>query len=239
VHYVSTCDTAVSIHDNPPMLSEQRRVPPESLTPNGYVAAKWVAEGLVLAAGERGVPVAVHRPSRIAGDTRTGATGPDDAFWNLVRAMVVLGAAPESGLGHADLVPVDWVAAAIVELLAAGRTGTTYHLTSPHPTAVADVLDRLRARGHHLVNLPTDAWTEALTERAADDPALAIAAAHWHGPVGTGVPAVFGRDNTLAALPATLAGRDEIDTRVLDTYLDHFTATGFFPAPAAMTGGPA
>jgi amino acid adenylation domain-containing protein/thioester reductase-like protein len=238
VHHVSTCDTAVAVTGNPPVLSEQRRVPPESLAPNGYVAAKWVAEGLVLTAGERGVPVAVHRPSRIVGDTRTGATGPDDAFWNLVRAMVVLGAAPEAALGRADLVPVDWVAPAIVELLTGGHTGT-YHLTSPHPTAVADVLDRLRARGHPLASVPARAWTDLLAERAAtsDDPALAIAAAHWHGPVSAAAPVVFGRDNTLAALPTTLAGRDEIDTRVLDTYLDHFTATGFFPASVAVTGG--
>jgi thioester reductase-like protein len=222
VHYVSTCDTAVD--GTPSVRSEGRRAAPESLTPNGYVAAKWVAEGLVLAAGERGVPVAVHRPSRIVGDTRSGATGPNDAFWTLVRAMVVLGASP-SELGHVDLVPVDWVAATIVELLTGGHTGT-YHLTSPHPTAVADVLARLRDRGHHLTPMPPAEWTDAL----AADPTLSIAAAHWQGDPA---PAVFGRTNTVAAAGTTPA---EINDDILDTYLDHLTATGFLPAPATVSG---
>ena len=34
---------------------------------NGYVASKWVAERVVCAAGERGVPVSVYRPSRVCG----------------------------------------------------------------------------------------------------------------------------------------------------------------------------
>ena len=222
VHYVSTCDTAVD--GTPSVLTEGHRAAPESLTPNGYVAAKWVAEGLVLAAGERGVPVAVHRPSRIAGDTRSGATGPGDAFWSLVRAMVVLGAAP-SGLGHVDLVPVDWVAAAIVDLLAGGHTGT-YHLTSPHPTAVDDVLARLRVRGHYFTPMSPNEWRDALNS----DPALSIAAAHWQE---AAAPAVFGWDNTVAALGKPPA---VIDDDVLDTYLDHLTATGFLPAPATVSG---
>lgn len=108
VHYVSTCDTAVAVADNPPVLAETRRVVPEALTPNGYVAAKWVAEGLVRLAGERGVPVAVHRPSRVLGHRDTGAVNPNDAFWSLVRAMVVLGATPQDGAGHVDAVPTGW-----------------------------------------------------------------------------------------------------------------------------------
>jgi nonribosomal peptide synthetase MxcG len=202
VHYVSTCDTADA---------ETRRVSPEALMPNGYVAAKWVAEGLVLLAGERGVPVAVHRPSRILGHRGTGAVNPDDAFWTLIRAMVTLGAAPED-TGHIDAVPVDWVATTIVSLL---TVGGTHHLTSPRPLAVADVLDRLRARGYPLAAVSADEWTDLLT----DDPALSIAAAHWRG---AAAPVVFARDTAL------LAGA-EIDTGVLDTYLDHLVDSGFLP----------
>ena len=238
VHYVSTCDTAFATSGNPPVLAEDRRVAPESLTANGYVAAKWVAEGLVLLAGERGVPVAVHRPSRILGARTTGAASTDDAFWALVRAMVAVGAAPEEALDTVDAVPVDWVAAAVVHVLAAGRTGDTFHLTAPRPLAVAAVLDRLRARGHELAAVPAERWTELLTERAAagDDPALSIAAAHWQGPVGAAEPVAFGRDNTRAALPPDLLALAEIDTGVLDRYLDHLTDKGYLPhAVAAMS----
>jgi len=226
VHFVSTCDTAVATDGNPPTVRETRRARPESLLPNGYVASKWVAEGLVLLAGERGVPVAVHRPSRIGGHSGTGAASTDDALWNLVRGMLVIGAAPDRA-GHADVVPADRVAAAVVHLLVHGGTGATYHLTSPRPLAVDDVVDRLRDRGYRLTRLPSTEWRDLLTDTAdAGDHRLAVAVAHAPA-LGGAEPVVFGRD------ALTDAGLDvpAVDGPMLDRYLDHFIATGFFPVP--------
>ncbi|MGW4215273.1 amino acid adenylation domain-containing protein [Lentzea sp. NPDC004789] len=227
VHFVSSCDTAIATDGNPPVVRETRRARPDSLLPNGYVASKWVAEGLVLLAGERGVPVAVHRPSRIGGHSRTGAASTDDALWNLVRGMLVVGAAPDPA-GHADVVPADRVAAAVVHLLVHGGTGATYHLTSPRPLAVDEVLDKLRDRGYDLTRLPAAEWRDLLTEAAdAGDHRLAVAVAHAPALGGATAPVVFGRD------ALTDAGLDlpAVDGPLLDRHLDHFIATGFFPAP--------
>ncbi|WP_394617202.1 amino acid adenylation domain-containing protein [Lentzea sp. JNUCC 0626] len=231
VHFVSTCDTAVASDGNPPIVRETRRVRPESLLPNGYVASKWVAEGMVLLAGQRGVPVAVHRPSRIAGHSKTGAAGTDDALWNLVRGMLVVGAAPNSA-GHADVVPADRVASAVVQLLVRGSTGATYHLTGPGPLAIDDVLGRLRDRGYDLARLPVTEWRNLLADtadRAADtgDYSLAIAVAHAPALGGSTAPVAFGRDNLVDAGLAIPA----VNGPLIDTYLDHFISTGFFPAP--------
>ncbi|MCG8914475.1 amino acid adenylation domain-containing protein [Actinokineospora sp. PR83] len=242
VHFVSTCDTAVAVDGNPPVLGEDRRVPAESLSANGYVGSKWVAEGMVLAAGERGLPVCVHRPSRIGGHSATGAGSTDDAFWTLVRAMLVLGAAPDADEppGFVDIVPVDWVAAVVVRVLLVGRTGRTHHLTSPRPLAVATVLARLRARGHRLEPLPAAAWAARLAEAAdaaADrgDHTLAVAATHTRGPAGAAGSVVFGRDNALAVSTGADLPPAEVDDTVLDAYLDHFTEVGFFPDPAVRS----
>ncbi|MFD8493124.1 amino acid adenylation domain-containing protein [Amycolatopsis sp. NPDC059657] len=232
VHFVSTCDTAVSIDDNPELVDESRRARPEFLYPNGYIASKWVAEGLVLAAGERGLPVAVYRPSRVGGHSRSGAGNSADALWNLVRAMLVLGAAPERALGYADVVPADQVAEAIVHLLTRGRTGVTYHLTSPGPFPVAAVLDRLRDRGHHFASLTREQWVHALNETGDD--ILALAATHLPSASDAGAPVAFGRDNTLIGLADSPVSFPPIDGPVLDAYLDHFADTGFFPAPSEM-----
>ncbi|WP_052685297.1 non-ribosomal peptide synthetase [Lentzea aerocolonigenes] len=231
VHFVSTVDTAVATDGNPAVVRETRRVSADSLLPNGYVASKWVAEGLVLRAGERGVPVAVHRPSRIGGHSTTGAVSADDALWNLVRAMVLINAAPENA-GYADVVPADQVAAAVVRLLADDKTGATYHLTSTQPLDVAHVVDRLRDRGYHLDTLNRSAWLARLTdaaEKAADegDFQLSIAATHAPALGGSGAPVVFGRDNAAGNLGVTDA--------VLDAYLDHFIDSGFFPAHHGKT----
>ncbi len=236
VHFVSTCDTAYAVDGNPAVLDEGRRVRPESLALNGYVASKWVAEGLVLAAGERGLPVAVHRPSRISGHSVTGAGNPADAFWAVLRAAIVLGAVPE-GTGHVDLVPVDWVATAVTELVLAGQIGRVFHLTSPAPLAVTDVLTGLRSRGHPLASVTAEHWTRSLTAAADGDPGLAIAAAHWHGQLGSSEQIIFGRDNVLTALAGVPLPDAAIGPRVLDAYLDHFTDTGFFPGQALSAGG--
>ncbi|MCP2098874.1 nonribosomal peptide synthetase MxcG [Actinosynnema pretiosum] len=236
VHHVSTCDTAVSSADNPPVLGESRRVRPDELFPNGYVAAKWVAEGLVLLAGERGLPVAVHRPSRVLGDRATGSVGADDAFWSLVRAMTVLGAAPDEALGVVDAVPVDWVAARVVDLVLPPRRGSaTYHLTAARPLRVATVVARLRARGHALRATEPAEWADLLADRAAtgDDPLLAFAASHWSGGIGALDPPAFDRTALTTALPGAEEG--VIDEALVDRYLDHLAGTGFLP-PASTPG---
>lgn len=123
-----------------------------------------------------------------------------------------------------------------MNLLTAGRTGATSHLTNPRPLAVADVLDRLRARGYPLAAVSAQVWADTMTERAAagDDPALSIAASHWQGRAGAAPPVVFVRDT----LPVALRAGAEIDTDVIDTYVDHLVDTGFLPrVPVDVTGG--
>lgn len=66
-----------------------------SVAANGYVATKWVAEELVRAAQERGVPTLIYRPSRVSGHTGTGACTTGDALWTALRAVIELRAAPD------------------------------------------------------------------------------------------------------------------------------------------------
>ncbi|WP_052385183.1 non-ribosomal peptide synthetase [Streptomyces sp. NRRL F-2890] len=234
VHHVSTCDTALPRIGIPENIGEADRVTERELALNGYVGAKWVSEGLLVLAAERGLPIAVHRPSRILGDSRTGAAGTDDAFWSLVRAMAVLRAAPaDTELGVINAVPADWAAACVVRLLKEDRTGPTYHLTAERHLPVAEVVERLRARGHRLEPLPTQAWTALLTDRAAtgEDPLLSIAASHWSGAAGASTPPAFHRKTLDAALPGELLAGSDITPAVIDRYLDHLTTVGFLPAP--------
>ena len=50
----------------------------------GYSMSKWVAEKLVFQARDLGLPVALYRPGFIMGDSRTGATNPDDFMSRLI-----------------------------------------------------------------------------------------------------------------------------------------------------------
>ncbi|MFD6161231.1 amino acid adenylation domain-containing protein [Nocardia sp. NPDC060256] len=236
VHFVSSVDTAFAIDGNPPILTEDRRVAATSLPHNGYVASKWVAEGLVYAAAERGVPVTVYRPGRISGHSRTGASGPDDAFWSLIRAMVVLEAVPDAiyGAGTIDMVPVDWVAATIAHLVTHRPTARTFHLTSQYALTFATIVDALRDRGYPIAAIPSSIWQARLTamaDRASaqDDHSLTIARAHTAHLAAPGDAVSYGRGN----LPDLSLPQPDSAT-VLAAGIDYLIETQFFPAPPAV-----
>ncbi|WP_405160823.1 thioester reductase domain-containing protein [Nocardia sp. NBC_01499] len=237
VFFVSSCDSAYAVDGNPPIVPEGRRVSATSLVPNGYVRSKWVSEGLVLLAAERGVPVSVYRPSRIGCHSVTGSTSRDDAFWNLIRAMIITGAAPRDlyDCGTVDLVPVEWVAAAIAHLVTRKPVGHTYHLTSPRPLAFREVIEQLRARGYRIATLSSPQWQARLTEledrAAADgDHTLTIARTHAANLGQPSTPIVFDRTNIRTALAdSPLPPADSTNT--LPAGIDFLITTGFFPRP--------
>ncbi|WP_186818364.1 non-ribosomal peptide synthetase [Nocardia ninae] len=239
VHFVSSVDTAFAVDGNPPVLSEDRRVAATSLPHNGYVASKWVAEGLVYAAADRGVPTTVYRPGRIGGHSVTGVSGRDDAFWSLIRAMVVLGAVPDESYdaGTVDLVPVDWVAAAIAHFVAHRPTAPTYHLTSRHPLTFATVVDALCDRGYPIATIPGPVWHARLTAMAdqasaRDDHALTIARAHATHLAPPGRAVSYGHDNSAAALDPALPQPDPVTALLAG--IDYLIDTRFLPPPPAV-----
>lgn len=236
VHFVSSIDTAFAVDGNPPILTEDRRVAATSLPHNGYVASKWVAEGLMYAAAERGIPVTVYRPGRIGGHSLTGASGPGDAFWSLIRAMVVLAAVPAEiyDTGTIDLVPVDWVAAAISHLVAHRPTARTFHLISQRPLTFATIVDALRDRGYPVEAVPAPIWHARLTamaDRASaqDDHSLTIARAHTAHLAPAGDAVTYGRDNSVDSV---LPQPDSITA--LTAGIDYLIETRFLPSPPAM-----
>jgi nucleoside-diphosphate-sugar epimerase len=81
----------------------------------------------------RDLPIAVHRPSIVVGDSRTGKTGSWKVlYWPLkVLARGWLPAVPYDPEGRLDIVPVDFVASAILALSGDARAiGGTFHLAA-------------------------------------------------------------------------------------------------------------
>jgi amino acid adenylation domain/thioester reductase domain len=135
LHYVST----LGIYLGPAFA---RRTVTETMAPDdptglagGYNQTKWVADALVRTARERGLAVTLHRPARITGDSRTGASNPDDYFSALLRCCAEVGCVPDLPWGE-DLAPVDYVAAAIVRLSIDGHDG---HYFNEHVLGYADI----------------------------------------------------------------------------------------------------
>ncbi|WP_051499202.1 SDR family oxidoreductase [Nocardia sp. BMG51109] len=117
--------------------------------PSPYQRTKFAAEKLVRETP--GLRWRIYRPAIIAGDSSTGEMNPADAPHHVFPAVARLAGLPVPfpDLGATNIVPVDYVAAAMVRLI--GRRGLnkrTFHLVAPDPQPIGDVWSALaRAAG--------------------------------------------------------------------------------------------
>ncbi|MGO4614179.1 SDR family oxidoreductase [Nocardia sp. 2YAB30] len=115
-----------------------------------YHRTKFVAEKLVRES--RGVRWRVYRPAIIVGDSRTGEMDKIDGPYYFFAAIAKLGALPTDlpvplpDLGATNIVPVDYVSAAMVELVRRpGLDGRTFHLVNPVPQPFSEIYGALAA----------------------------------------------------------------------------------------------
>ncbi|WP_330181340.1 SDR family oxidoreductase [Nocardia sp. NBC_01503] len=118
-----------------------------------YHRTKFEAEKLVR--DSRDLRWRVYRPAIVVGDSRTGEMDKIDGPYYFFPAIAGLAALPSElpvplpDLGATNIVPVDYVAAAMVELITKpGLIGRTFHLTNPEPQPFGQIYAALaRAAG--------------------------------------------------------------------------------------------
>jgi NAD(P)-dependent dehydrogenase (short-subunit alcohol dehydrogenase family) len=119
-----------------------------------YFRTKHDSEALVRKEYSR--PWRVYRPGLVIGDSRTGEIDKIDGpyyFFRLIKKMrqTLPPWMPTIGLegGRINLVPVDWVAAALDHIAhKPGLDGHTFHLTDPAPRRIGEVLNVFARAGH-------------------------------------------------------------------------------------------
>ncbi|HUG99376.1 MAG TPA: SDR family oxidoreductase [Gammaproteobacteria bacterium] len=119
-----------------------------------YFRTKHDSEGIVRR--ECQVPWRIYRPGMVVGDSRTGEIEKIDGpyyFFKLIQKLrkALPGWMPLIGIegGRINLVPVDWLVAAMDHIAhAPGEDGLCFHLTDPHPRRIGEVLN-LFARAAH------------------------------------------------------------------------------------------
>ncbi|MFF0571349.1 amino acid adenylation domain-containing protein [Streptomyces sp. NPDC004041] len=212
----------------------------------GYPETKWVAENLVVEAGRRGLPVAVHRPYEVTGTLDRGVWNTDTMMCALFRTIAETGLAPDMAL-PLDFVPVDHTADAITHIMAHQEPdGRVYHLTNPHAARLPLLVERLTAMGYPVRTVPYDTWTEMLaklTARLPDHP-MAPYVGMFVEPARDsdvsvkqmytdGIFPTISRHNTDSALADTGLVCPPVDAGLLDTYLREFRRSGFLAPPSA------
>ncbi|MFI6478099.1 amino acid adenylation domain-containing protein [Nonomuraea sp. NPDC050663] len=180
---------------------------PEGLD-SPYYQSRWVADALVRAAREHGLPAAIHRPARVGGASGSGICDPGDYFSRLLRTCRQLGLVPDLAGGQ-DAAPVDHVAAGIVRLaLDPGSTGRDYHYANPKTISSPELAAAL---GAELV--PWRRWQEEVDAR--DDAAMAAFAGDEQ-PWGSTVD----RFDCAATVSAAGLRFPPLDSRLIGLYLE-------------------
>ncbi|MGW0856169.1 amino acid adenylation domain-containing protein [Streptomyces sp. NPDC002690] len=243
MHYVSTTGVYAPVSGPAPViLTETSPTGPSAGLPDGYAQSKWVAEGLVGLARERGLPVTVHRPGRISGDTTTGACQDRDLLWQLIKGCLQAEAVPDLPHGSTDWVPVDHVSAAVVALVLDGRPGGgTYHHTNPDAPGLDRVFEAAGRLGHEVRTLPADQWRTRVAAQPDNAAQLFLGGSGGDGE-GSGGGATdhrrFDSGRTAGAVAALGVHLPPLTDDVLDRYLTYFQGTGFLPSPRQVTAAP-
>jgi thioester reductase-like protein len=141
-HYVSTCYVA-GLRDGLILESELRH---EAGFRNFYEETKYLAEMEVEALkGE--LPVTVHRPAVVCGDSRTGETAKYDGVYYLINYLRMQpNLLSLANIGNRkvrlNVVPVDFVVEAMTALAGDGRSeGATVQLADPAPLTTHALFD--------------------------------------------------------------------------------------------------
>ncbi|MBA0050996.1 amino acid adenylation domain-containing protein [Streptomyces sp. AJS327] len=210
----------------------------------GYAESKWVAEGLLREAADQGLPVTVHRPYEVTGERRSGICNTATAISSLFRTIAETGLAPDIDL-PLDFVPVDYLADAVTHILTTRPAESrVYHLTNPRPATLADMIGRMRAAGHHIIDLPYKDWVGELVRHVAAHPnsptAPFISLCVDHGNKSdlsikelffNDVFPAFGQENVERGLAGSGLDCPPVDAALLDLYLEYFYRTEYLRRP--------
>lgn len=139
--------STVGVWGRSPGAMPERRLPEVTEFHNTYEAAKAEAERVIWAEGGE-LPITVHRPSMVVGETGSGRVIHFQIFYHLCEFLSgarTFGIMPSLGDTKLDTVPVDWVADAICWSSRHAETaGRIFHLCSGPQEAIA--LPRLQAQ---------------------------------------------------------------------------------------------
>jgi len=238
VYYVSTLGVFHSeecLHRE--SLKESDSLGNGILLPTGYQQAKWVAEGLVTRAKERGVPIVIFRPGIIGPHSRTGVFSSKDLSVMMLKTVFKHNTIPHSRT--LDMAPIDWVSRALVTIsIQTESIGQTFHLAHPQPLEIEDLRRGSVLAGFNLRLQALDQWLENVSIAAKEEPQhpmaslipiLEVKGAKNLVRILNLAPPVS-VENTLKALEGTYTSCPPINRKQLEIWFDRFSQEAVIPS---------
>ncbi len=242
VHFISTLDVFQSpVYSEMNAILEQDELADCEGLSDGYAQSKWVAEKLVMAARDRGIPVSIYRLGTIIGHSKTGVSQTNDLICRMIKGFIQLGSAPNLEL-KMTLTPVDYVSSAIVHLSRQEASlGKAFHLLNPHPLPISELVNDIRALGYPIQQMAYEKWQASLLNVDSPENALSPVKSLFTEKVSGKqltyletsalVSQAFDFQNTLTGLAGTSITCPSVDFKLLSTYFSYFIRSGFLNVP--------
>ncbi len=136
---------------------------------NEYVKTKFMAEGAVLDAIDRGLDARIFRVGNLTcryEDAKFQINPHANAFAQRIRSLATLGCVPMGMLAATlDMTPVDKCAQAILALSRLdGMTMRVFHVYNPHDMTVSDLVGAMRAEGVNVDTVSNEAFGALLKD---------------------------------------------------------------------------
>jgi thioester reductase-like protein len=139
----------------------------------GYAQTKCVAEHLVRAAANRGLPVRIYRPPFLFGSSATGHCATDDFLATFIKGCVQMGSAPDMDW-ELDCCPVDYVSRMILEVASRDPSGfAVLHPVPPRVRHWRECVLWMNLFGYSVRLVPYREWLGQLRQQATS-PAHAL-----------------------------------------------------------------
>lgn len=208
-----------------------------------YQQTKFIGEGLVRAAGDRGLRWKIIRPGQIFGEAATGyypqgQTNVSGLFYDIFKTVIESGVALYSDTVY-DITPVDYVSRATLHLALADKSvGSTYHLTNPHHSTYTQIIQTIADLGYPIRFVSQGEYKRLLQERQ-----LLVAGEEYKSYTTAAFKWWFKREKfdfsasartDAAAARAVLEPRGircpKIDRDLIGVYIERGIQDGYFPA---------
>ncbi|MEH2181464.1 thioester reductase domain-containing protein [Nostoc sp.] len=239
VHYVSSVAVFESTAYAGKVVKEQDEFNHWEGIYLGYSQTKWVAEKLVKIARDRGLPVTIHRPPLISGDSKTGICNTHDFINLMVKGCLQMGSFPDVDY-MLDMSPVDYVSKAVVYLSQQKESiGKAFNLQHPQPVSLKILVDWIRSFGYSVEMIPYEKWQSELINNVSsvDNPLYTLRPfllERWSDEQLT-IPDLYLQarrphiscQDTLHALAGSSIACSPIDSQLFMTYTVYLIQSGF------------
>ncbi|MEP1079780.1 thioester reductase domain-containing protein [Leptolyngbya sp. PL-A3] len=206
----------------------------------GYSQSKWVSEKLVQIAGQRGLPITIHRPPLVSGHSQTGVWNTDGFLCRMMKGCIQMGSIMSDLDLLLDLSPVDYNSRAIVYLSQQKASlGKAFHLQNPHLLHWNELIEFMCSLGYPMQRVSFEAWQEQLSHERNNPlyPLLPFFRHQWHNKLTyielneQGYRPLIACEATLAALSGSGIVCPRLDASLLSAYFSYFIGSGFLTAP--------